>query len=87
MCELSACVCVRVEGVVSFLMARERKDVSSLDSGVPLLLVKTKLIERRTRGGGWARQGGGCEERKRRRKAAGKAKSQREPRTTKQSAL
>lgn len=25
-----------------FLMARERKDVSSLDSGVPLLLMKTK---------------------------------------------
>lgn len=40
-------------------MARERKDVSSLDSGVPLLLVKTKLKEKRTRGGGWALQGGG----------------------------
>lgn len=44
--------------MVSFLMARERKDVSSLDSGVPLLLVKTKLKERRTRGGMWVLQGG-----------------------------
>lgn len=32
-------------------MARERKDVSSLDSGVPLLFLKTKQKERRTRGG------------------------------------
>ena len=31
-------------------MARERKDVSSLDCGVPLLFVKTKQKERRTRG-------------------------------------
>lgn len=31
-------------------MAGERKDVSSLDSGVPLLFVKTKQKERRTRG-------------------------------------
>lgn len=31
-------------------MAGERKDVSSLDSGVPLLFMKTKQKERRTRG-------------------------------------
>lgn len=66
-------------------MARERKDVSSLDSGVPLLLVKTKLKEKRTRGGGGHYREGVRGERQR--KGAGKAKSQGEPLTTKQSAL
>lgn len=58
----ASCACVHVsvcclfqwrdgcEGELSFLTARERKDVSSLDSGVPLLFVKTKQKEKRTRG-------------------------------------
>lgn len=40
-------------------MARERKDVSSLDSGVPLLLVKTKLKEKRHKGRGVGTTGRG----------------------------
>ncbi len=53
---LSACVLsIQVErwvrgGAVFLNSQRERKDVSSLDSGVPLLFVKTKQKERRTRG-------------------------------------
>lgn len=42
-------------------MARERKDVSSLDSGVPLLFVKTKQKERRTRGAREKKRAGGRE--------------------------
>lgn len=43
-------MCLHVWGSCLFLMARERKDVSSLDSGVPLLFMKTKQKEKRTRG-------------------------------------
>lgn len=55
-CAFCVCFCVCVyclfqwKGELSFLMARERKDVSSLDSGVPLLFMKTKQKERGTRG-------------------------------------
>lgn len=45
-------------------MAREGKDVSSLDSGVPLLFMKTKQKERRTRGEREKKMHEGAEERR-----------------------
>lgn len=44
-------------------MAGERKDVSSLDSGVPLLFVKTKREEDKGRKGGKKKEHEGTEER------------------------